>query len=125
LKKFAITERKTLTLRPPVVLEKQKHIFSFIAGVIDGDGSVMKKRGGVRLVVYGTSWLLEWIREHFDAVTPSSKYKRAEVRRCKDGRNMSYYSVSGRRAASIWEIVRKLKLPLLNRKWSRFCENIS
>lgn len=63
---FNITHRKSLTLKPPNLVEKD-HIRHFIRGYIDGDGSInwsndTRRKGHWQLGIVGTNQMLEWIK---------------------------------------------------------------
>lgn len=57
---FNITERKSLTLKPPTHLAEENAL-AFIAGYIDGDGSYTHSYGRPILSVVGTKEMLDWI----------------------------------------------------------------
>lgn len=73
-RKFNITNRKSLTLKPPICLNNQQSL-SFIAGYLDGDGSIKlvnrKGRNGfckirpsigqLEVSIVGTIEVLKWI----------------------------------------------------------------
>lgn len=72
--KFNITKRKSLTLKPPTCLNNQQSL-SFIAGYLDGDGSIKlayrkgrngfckikPSRGQLEVSIVGTVEVLKWI----------------------------------------------------------------
>lgn len=61
---FNITPRKTLTLQPPVGLDRECSL-SYIAGLIDGDGSYTfsSKNNRPILNIVGTEAILNWVRD--------------------------------------------------------------
>tara|TARA_R100000656_G_scaffold119948_1_gene94018 strand:- start:2242 stop:3039 length:798 start_codon:yes stop_codon:yes gene_type:complete len=61
---YSITERKSLTLRPPSL--KESEVDYFILGYFDGDGTVYQKRQYKCVRFYGTKWINLWIKERID-----------------------------------------------------------
>lgn len=120
LRNFNITERKSLTLKPPNINDEVL-IASYIAGLIDGDGSISSKReNNVCITLYGTSFILEWVKTYFDKWTTKTNYKNSEVRLVKDSRHLSYYHICSSRAVQISQRLLSLDIPRLSRKWDKF-----
>jgi len=117
-KNFNITEKKSLTLEPPKLPNRECEL-SFIKGYLDGDGSLPNNiDGSIMICINGTYKLLNWIKKIFDEESPGNKYGTAsEVR--KDG-NIYKYSVHSQRAAKIINILINLETSALNRKWSKY-----
>jgi hypothetical protein len=118
---FNITEKKSLTLRPPP-LTNEALVRAFIVGVIDGDGSITMetKRGKYlhpRITVYGTLALLQWIRQYFDLWVPAHGRKPAAVHKRPTGELYSYRVTAGR-ANAIGHILLSVDVPRLARKWN-------
>ena len=111
---FNITPRKSATLGTPNI-DEEALIKAFISGVIDGDGSISAKP---RITVYGTRWILGWIKEYFDLWTTKTRYKRSEVRKIR-GKNLYSYRVNCRRAKEVGLVLLSVSVPRLWRKWSR------
>jgi hypothetical protein len=118
---FNIIPRKSLVLCPPNLTELP-HILSYIAGFIDGDGTVdFKKSGQLRISVLGTYDLLLFIKKIFDQVAPPPlKIVGASVHPKK---NIFRYAVCGNRAIKFYKQCKPLDLPLLGRKWNKFRED--
>lgn len=117
---YNITPAKSLTLQPPNLTDKNK-ILAYIAGIIDGDGTVRIsniKQGldVLRIsVASGSRPVLDWIKSVFDRYFPDVRYS-AEVWK----RKTSYmYEISGGRACKVAKEIMALNLPLLECKWSK------
>jgi hypothetical protein len=121
LKNFNIVERKSLVLKPPTLLSGVK-VKAFIRGLIDGNGSITFKRTGKhiypRIIIYGTRAICRWIRERFDKWSLPTNYRRAVERKIK-GEQLHAYAVSGSRAEKIGEVLLRVDVPELSRKWDR------
>lgn len=118
-KGFNIHQRKTYTLNPPLRLDNSL-ILCFIAGYIDGDGSIyqtsntykLKEYKTVNISIRGTESILLWIKDAFDSMFISQ-------RPCSLSFHDKHYQyrVSGKRAIEIINCVNSLNLPILQRKW--------
>lgn len=63
---FNITERKSLSLKPPP-LQEEKCIGSFIRGYFDGDGSIYRnKNSGFQISFLGTESMILWIKNQLN-----------------------------------------------------------
>lgn len=109
---YSLTPNKSLTLMPPKHLSND-NIWSYIAGYIDGDGSISISPWRIQLI--GTKALLSWIKGHFDIAAPSDR-KLAQVIKSKKCKQY-LYSVSSRRAEKILSMISNRDVPLLERKW--------
>ena len=112
---FNVTPIKSLTLKPPKNLTKKQSL-AFIAGYIDGDGSIhtsLGKRSITRqlvLNILGTKKMLCWIKNVFN-LQNKNLFKI---------RNIYSFSIGGNRLVpKTLAPILKLKLPLLQRKWSK------
>lgn len=106
--RFNLTERKSLTLEPPVVYTR-RHALAFIAGYIDGDGCIhINKENRTELSCLGTFRMLSWIRYKLYPGSTSHIYKRNKI---------YCFKVTGFFADNIIENIKTLELPLLQRKW--------
>ena len=105
---FNVTQRKSLTLEPPIGLGTVNSL-AFIAGYIDGDGSYTKSGTRPILKIAGTRSMLEWI---VSSVGFSSGWED----------RINYHVIYFRSDDSIRirDSIRKLNLPLLERKRSRW-----
>lgn len=117
---FNITERKSLTLKPPHI-ENEDLVSAYIIGLIDGDGCISFKRpGNICISISGTQFVLEWVKEYFDKWTSVSNYKRSIVRKRNDQSKISYYQICSSRAEEIYERFSLINVPRLSRKWDKF-----
>lgn len=78
--KWSITERKSLTLKPPNI-ENKDLIYAFIKGYIDGDGCIrLTKKGSIiTLSIVGTKSFLEWVKFHLNINSKITKDKNVYV----------------------------------------------
>lgn len=115
IEKFNITERKSLTLRPPEGLAEDE-ILSFIAGYIDGDGcysfSQWKETRHPNITILGTKEILLWICEQL-GYPNKTIYTRPNVFAVK---------FNGSDAVEVRAKIYELKdqIPLLPRKYKRW-----
>jgi hypothetical protein len=127
---FNLTPQKTLTLKPPNVTGD--NALAFIAGYIDGDGSVLlgfkqRKRVSdypeISISAAGTFEVLSWIKCIFDEMCPPDINRTSsQVLKQKDT-NIWVYKIGGTRAVCIIETLLKLSLPIrLKRKWDNYYE---
>lgn len=107
---FNITERKSKTLSPPLLINEE-FIAAYIKGIIDGDGSIMENR----IIIYGTDELLQWIKVYFDKWTTNTNYKRSEVIQIQ--KHLYSYQIGTIRKKEIFNKLNKLKCYGLKRKW--------
>lgn len=110
---FNITERKSLTLKPPTHLSEENAI-AFIAGYIDGDGSYTHSYGRPILSVVGTKEMLEWI-------LPLLARDKAKIS-CEG--NYFSFALYGDSAISARGKYINMPLPFLDRKYRRW-ENLN
>ena len=123
-KNFHVTPRKTFTLTFPKGLSSMSTL-AFIAGYIDGDGCIgtYKNTNGQSdklydmpsISVIGTRDITERICFVVNDVCGSNERSSRPFRR----KNVYQYSFYGKRAKAFAEIMRKLNVPLLDRKWSQ------
>lgn len=125
---YNITERKSLTLQPPV-LGSNSVAASFISGLIDGDGCISIDKytyGGKnspttqypRIYLCGTEEVMKWTASWWNYLFPPKLGRRLSGVR-KQSKNCFVTSLGGRRAFSFAEYVRTFDLPLLDRKWGK------
>lgn len=115
--KFNIVERKSLTLKPPI-LEERNHILSFIKGYIDGDGSIYytNNRGYkyLTLSVIGTEAMCSFIKKEFEDILV------AETPKLQQRANVYHYRINGKQAEKVYKFLKhEVKTPALERKWKK------
>ncbi len=121
---FCITPRKSLTLQPPLQLDNLRHIIAFIAGYIDGDGSIYTpsdRHCDTSISLVGTKDILQWIAGYVDVLCPSSYHSNtpsAKPKACSKSRAWTY-AFGGNRAINFYHLAQQLSLPWLTRKWQQ------
>ena len=118
---FNITPNKTYTLSPPNI-EEEKHVVSYLVGLVDGDGSVIthKQTGNTIIRFLGTEILLNWVKNWVDFLVPSKGTTSATVRQHKpDCEFLRRYEISGRRSTEFFSLVEPLGVPYMKRKWNK------
>lgn len=112
--KYNITERKSLTLKPPHLSGNMA--LAFIVGYLDGDGCITSCHGKRAISFRGTKAMLSWIQKAFDKLYISDHYCSA-----KPVFSHGYwsYTVAGNRAEIIGKLLRNILVPKMKRKWSK------
>lgn len=125
LRNFRITSRKSLTLTPPTGLDSACEL-AFLAGYIDGDGSITinrfaESRGNARpyiIHIVGTREVLEWAKSITTRIHHRVHSNPSSV--CHYGKNnYCQYFLYGNAAHSLAAAVRFLGLNVMERKWSK------
>lgn|SRR3990167_3933137 len=119
---YNIVHGKSLTLLPPNITD-EKLKWSYVAGYIDGDGSIRNgrdKKDGIRIT--GTLQISEWVMEMLDIQFPkrwgTPSIPRQDKRCMARGtKNVYSYSFGAGRAIGILDCIQKYDLPILERKW--------
>lgn len=130
-KKFNITERKSLTLRPPIIKNSKKRL-AFIIGYLDGDGCIYQDKETLQLHFLGTRFVLKWILEAFKKYCPEMN---PSVRNasCNNGKTKQIcFSFSGGKRKrsrkrclknlTFLKMLLELDIPKLPRKWNKVRE---
>lgn len=120
-KHFNIVPKKTLTLQPPNLLEKE-HIYAYIIGYIDGDGwiSLRKKYNTPRLGFVGQEKIITWILENLANLLTGEEREKFMTKKIQKFTN--YCTVSMSNKTSVKDILAFLDgyaVPKLQRKWSK------
>lgn len=107
---FNITERKSLTLEPPNIIDTNL-IDSFIIGYIDGDGCIMLKDKYTQIQIVGTKEMLLWIKNRCCVILDK---KRGSISKKNNHYVLTYASKS---AKDLIRYFYKYDVPKLDRKW--------
>ena len=93
------------------------HKLAFIAGYIDGDGSVCARSPSISIT--GNATILGWIKGILDKFSPNkTRTKESMVRPItKASEGVSEYGIAGRRAEKVIRTITGMGLPLMQRKW--------
>lgn len=113
-KQFNITQRKSLTLIPPNIFGK--NALAFIIGYLDGDGCITSNGDKLAVNFRGTKKILYWIKKHFDNLYIGKHYCVANP---VFSSGYWSYTVSRGRARRILNILKKIHVPKMNRKWNK------
>ncbi len=109
---FNITERKSLTLKPPKKLSKDQTL-SYIVGLIDGDGSITQTNSHPIIQIVGTKEILEWVTSNLRSIlnikcamgiASCGNYYKLAIYDCKE-------------IIKIYDYISKLEIPIMKRKW--------
>jgi hypothetical protein len=117
---FGVTHNKTLRCPPPN-LPTLAHKLAYIRGYIDGDGFVRSNStdGVMTIGVCGVNReMIAWVKEVVDGMDlPVAKKGPPSMIRQGDDENCYYYTVRGFHAAVLFELLRRVPVPNLMRKW--------
>lgn len=116
---YNITAKKSKTLRPPNI-KNISHVISFICGYIDGDGCLSNRgiKSGYSIQIYGTEWMLNWIKSYFDKWFPPIGKKESHVNIVK--KYMYKYAITGTRAKFLIDRLLSINIPRMSRKWDYY-----
>lgn len=118
---FGVTHNKTLRCPPPN-LPTLLHKLAYIRGYIDGDGTITHNPsdGVMGIGVCGVNReMIAWVREVVESMNlPKAKKARPALIFQASGENCYYYNVRGFRAAVLLELLRRVPVPNLARKWN-------
>ena len=90
---------------------------AFLAGMIDGDGSVVWQDGHPLAVqLFGPLALIQWSRALVDEIVPPIRANRVKALPSKL-KNGFITRIQGKRAVKLVEIITQYDLPILQRKW--------
>ncbi len=113
---FNITPRKSLTLIPPNISNKYLN-YSYLLGLLDGDGSILINRADKRVsvgIVGASLPLIEWVKSQFNNII-NNNYNIVKPKNC----NYYILTVRGKEAAVIIDFLRQFPVPKLARKWDK------
>ncbi len=108
---FNITPRKTFTLQPPNI--EEDNALAYIAGFIDGDGSIslIQKKYPLCQIGSASESMLIWIKSILRVGHKISCYK------TKSGSDFFSIKMSGKPFVNTLLHIKTFGLPLLERKW--------
>jgi hypothetical protein len=118
---YNITPRKSLTLEPPNLINEEM-IKAFIIGYIDGDGTIcfLGKQKYLRLGIVSTFEMCSWIKSYFDQwVDPTRAKHEIQRKVTKNSSEISEYTVYGKRAAKLINLLKEVPVHRLKRKWEQ------
>lgn len=118
---FGVTRNKTLRSAPPN-LPTLKHKLSYIRGFIDGDGAIThsNQKGFLTIMVCGCNReMIAWIKDVIDdlPIPHIHPAKRPSLIYQPKDESCYYFRLRGFRAAVLFELLRRLSVPNLSRKW--------
>lgn len=116
---FGMRIRKTNYFSPPK-LTKNIEKFSYCCGYFDGDGCLSYQKNHFTMnVVSSNKLILEYIRDFFISLNlPKLKFKNFSSK-ISLSKSKTYYSytISGFQACIIHELISRIEIPKLKRKW--------
>jgi hypothetical protein len=119
-KYFNITPKKSLTLLPPPLKDKEM-IDAFIIGYIDGDGSISlsksKKQRALSISLLGTLEVTMWIKNRFSEIL--GEELECVYKHHNKTKNTFVLTISDKRARRAFEHFYNINVPKLERKWSK------
>lgn len=124
--KFNITQRKSLTLIPPNIIDTN-HIDAFILGYLDGDGHIglhnkLNKSKRAALSIAGTFEMLKWIELRFSQVLNIDSLN-CVYKGSKNAKNTYLLVLSDKRARNIIKHYFNCRVPKMDRKWTEELNN--
>lgn len=117
---FGIIQKKTKRFPPPN-LRNNKEKLSYLVGYIDGDGTVCYTRSNKFSIsiVSCNKELLIWMKDIIDGLNlPSLRESNIPQISAPKSENCYHYALSGFKAYILHEILIRLEIPRLKRKWN-------
>ena len=114
---YNIVPRKTTILIPPNLMNFE-HQLAYLAGFIDGDGSIYmsSQSGQVLISIGGREVMMLWFKSVVDRIVGFDTG--SKVRSVKGHDWFCEYKISTKNTHTIASLVRGLDIPLLERKWN-------
>lgn len=116
---FNIIPNKVYRLQPP---DKLNHylLLAWLAGYIDGDGTIFADKDGSRIWIEFASaseHIIKWIREFVNITFNEKITNKIDRYFKKPNSNCFHFHVAGIRAAIVIDYLSQFNLPTLDRKW--------
>jgi hypothetical protein len=118
---WGIIPKKTYHIVPPKVDDNILKL-CFVAGYLDGDGTITADYKKGRPLIRFTSCsrvIVDWFASLFNQLFPDNLKGQGASKSTDHAatHNCHYYSVSGFRALKIVDVMSRLPVPLMDRKW--------
>lgn len=119
IKNFNLTPRKTFTVKPPNLNESL--LFYYLKGLIDGDGCIaFSSKKGITIRICGASKdLIYWVRDFCEKHFGHFNIKGTKKNNIYEYNQYYTFTIAGIRGCFLFDFLRKLKTPILARKWER------
>ena len=126
-KHFNIHQNKTNDLTGPNLNPNSDLALTYIAGYIDGDGSIsipiinVKENDYQQIYVTftGTTSILNWINTTILLQFPINTIRKTNIKPCNNTQVVERLSIGGNRAFNLITKIKSFNLPLLSRKWNK------
>jgi len=126
-KYYNITQAKTGKLIGPNIDPSSELSLIYVAGYIDGNGSIQVHDTVVKgtnyrqltIGIIGPTSLLNWIKETFDHWFPIQTTRENLVLPCNNTIIVEHFTINGVRALEYINKMRTYDIPLLSRKWDK------
>lgn len=116
---FGITPQKTHTMSPSTSMSWDNKL-AFLIGLIDGDGCIhLNKRGCVSLSITGSKATCIWVKDIWDQILIHYGFKRLSNLYEYKKRKAFSITVCADRAKVILNVLKKINVPKMERKWSK------
>ncbi len=117
---FSIINNKTYRLGPPNLSTVELKL-AYLAGYINGDGCVHFGTNGQLTISMVSSGLeiIKWITNLINSFDfPSPIHRKSNYYQKVNGKNAYLYHLGGVRAIYLFDLLRTIKVPILDRKWN-------
>ena len=117
---FGIEPNKTYRLQKPSIKEKELQL-AFLIGYINGDGCIHFQQKTKNIIIKFTSSsviMLQWIKDLIEKLGLPRKTSRIKNIRKISHANCYEYSISGLSAIYLFELLKQVPVPVLDRKWN-------
>lgn len=118
---FGIIPHKTYRVVPQNFDNLEQEL-AFLIGLLDGDGSIStwgQKQIGINIQICSSSLpIIEWVKKITDKLNLPSFSNRNNNIYKPDNENCYYYTIRGVTAAFLFERLKSIDVPKLDRKWN-------